>query len=59
MARDGGCCETTPFSGSAVLDDVKSIVQLLLPFPLLQSLEKLAKGIHLELRSWGALTVSC
>lgn len=59
MARDEGCCETSPLRSSVVLADVELMVQLPLPFPLLQSLEKLAEGIHVVLRSWASLTVSC
>lgn len=62
-ARDEGCCETSPLHSSAVLADVELMVQLLLPFPLLQSFEELAekkkKSIHVVLRAWASLTSSC
>lgn len=57
MARDGGCCETSPLSSRVVLAD-ELIVQLLLPFPLLQSLEEQEESIHVVLRNWAPITVS-
>lgn len=56
MARDEGCCETSPLHSSVVLADVELMVQLL-PFPLVQTLEKLAESIDVVLRSWATLTV--
>lgn len=55
MARDEGCCETSPLHSSVVLA-VELMVQLL-PFPLVQTLEKLAESIDVVLRSWATLTV--
>lgn len=58
MARFAGCCETSPLSSSVILAAVELMVQLLLSFPLLQSLEERAETIHVVLKSWASLTVS-
>lgn len=52
MARGGGCCETTPCSGRAVLDDADSAVAPSSPLTVVPL--KAGKSIHLALRSWGS-----